>query len=136
MTAKLSLLNRRLVIEAGANDPKELFKQLGQVAEIFEADTCCGACGSLEIRPNCRTVDSYDYYSLHCSACGAELTFGQRKDGGLFAKRKDDSGNCLEDNGWRRYKSQRAIEASTAAAVRKSRCAYCTVRKRDRLASI
>jgi hypothetical protein len=48
---------------------------------------------SPEIRPNCRTVDGFDYYSLRCLACGAELSFGQRKDGsGLFPKRKTDDG--------------------------------------------
>lgn len=36
-----------------------------------------------------------------CSDCGAELAFGQRKDGGLFPKRKDESGAQMENNGWR-----------------------------------
>ena len=65
-------------------------------------------------------MDSFDYYSLRCSSCGAELAFGQRKDGGLFPRRKDDAGNYLEDNGWRRYKAQRAVEASAEPAGRRS----------------
>jgi hypothetical protein len=32
-----------LVIEVEGNDPKELFKQLGQMADTFETDTSCGA---------------------------------------------------------------------------------------------
>ena len=38
MTAKLSLLNRRLVIEATAADAKTLFREIGLMAEIFEVD--------------------------------------------------------------------------------------------------
>jgi hypothetical protein len=120
MTARLSLLNRRLIVEASGADPKSLFRELGLLAEIFEADAACGACHSQEIRPSCRIVDGYEYYSLHCTICGAELSFGQRKDGtGLFAKRKTDDGAPLPDGGWRRYQ-QRAIDAPASSSTRRS----------------
>jgi hypothetical protein len=119
MIAKLSLLSRRLIIEAEAADVKTLFRELGSAADVFEADDHCQACGSEPIRPHCRTVDGLEYYSLKCTECQAELSFGQRKDGGLFAKRKDDLGHNLEDGGWKRWQ-HRAIEAGTPAATRKA----------------
>lgn len=111
MKATLSLLNRRLVVTAEGADVKQMFRELGQMAEVFECDSQCGACGSLDIRPGFRSVDGFDYYSLCCSACGAQLSLGQRKDGGLFVKRKDEQGRPLPDNGWRKWQ-QRAIEAA------------------------
>ena len=111
MTAKLTLLSGRLLVEASGTDVKTLFRELGLMAEIFEADAACGACHSQEIRPSVRAVDGYEYYSLHCTICGAELSFGQRRDGsGLYPKRKTDDGSPLPDGGWRRYQ-QRAIDA-------------------------
>jgi hypothetical protein len=120
MTAKLTLLSRQLVIEATGADVKSLFRELGLLAEIFEADSACGSCGSPEIRPGCRLIDSFEYFFLHCSSCGAELAFGQRKDGGLFPRRKDDAGNFFEDNGWRHYKPQRTIEAIAVPVANKT----------------
>src|SRR5215469_8582217 len=99
MKARLALLHGRLAVEVDASDPKDLFRQLGQMAEVFEADAACGACGSEAIRPNCRSVDNFDYYALRCNACGAELSFGQRKDGGLFPKRQDGEGRLLAHGG-------------------------------------
>jgi len=85
MVASLSLLHGRLLIESEGADVKAIFRELGQLAEIFEADSACGACGSDSIRPNCRSVDGYEYFALHCTSCSAELSFGQRKDSnGLF----------------------------------------------------
>jgi hypothetical protein len=112
MTAKLTLLNRRLVVEASGTDVKTLFRELGLMTEIFEADCTCGACHSQEIRPSVRIIDGFEYYALHCTICGAELSFGQSKDGcGLYPKRKTDDGTPLPDNGWRRYQ-QRVIDAA------------------------
>jgi hypothetical protein len=91
MTAKLTLLNRRMVVEAEGADAKSLFSELGMLAEILEADASCGSCGSAEIRPGCRVIDQFEYFFLHCSACGAELSFGQRREGGLFPKRKTET---------------------------------------------
>ena len=120
MKARLALLHGRLIVEAEGTDPKVLFKELGAMAEVFEADVCCGACGSEAIRPNVRTVDGFDYYSLHCSQCHAELSFGQRRDGGLFAKRKHEDGKPLADGGWRRWQ-QRVIDAINAPSNRKEK---------------
>ena len=61
MKARLALLDRRLAVEADAGGVKELFQQIGQLVEVFEADLACGACGSTDIRPTCRTVEGYDY---------------------------------------------------------------------------
>jgi len=120
MIARLTLLNRRLIVEASATDAKTLFRELGLMAEIFEADATCGACHSQEIRPSVRIIDGFEYYALHCTICGAELSFGQRKDGsGLYPKRKTDDGAPLPDGGWRRYQ-QRAIDAPPSPAGRRN----------------
>jgi hypothetical protein len=82
---------------------KEALKQIGPIAEILDADSVCGKCASPNIYPSCRSVDKFDYYALTCSDCGAALSFGQRKDGGLWAKRKDENGNALDHRGWKLY---------------------------------
>lgn len=106
MKVRQALLHGRVVVEAEGDDVKQLWKQLGQAADAFEADSACGACGSANIRLNCRTVDKFDYYEIKCVDCGAELSFGQRMDGGLFPKRKDDDGRSLGSNGWRKYQAK------------------------------
>jgi hypothetical protein len=85
-----------------------------RTAQANSADDGDGFPVSLDAR------HSGEYFFLHCSSCGAELAFGQRKDGGLFPRRKVDSGSYFEENGWRRYKPQRAIEASAAPAANTS----------------
>jgi hypothetical protein len=100
MTAKLSLLHGRLVIGAAGADPKAVFRELGQLAEIFEPDPLCGECDSPEIRPGSQTVDGFDYYFLRCSSCGCELSLAQRRDGGLFPKPQTPPGRpCLTADG-------------------------------------
>jgi hypothetical protein len=114
MKATLSLLNRRLIVTSESPDIKQLFRELGQLGEVFECDSACGCCGSVEIRPSWRSIEDYEYFSLRCTACGAELSLGQRKDGGLYARRKDNEGRPVPNNGWHQYQ-QRALEAPPIA---------------------
>lgn len=77
----------------GAESLKGMFKALAMFAEIL-ADTKCGCCNSEQIKHEVRTVTkeggTFDYYGLRCTACGAQLNFGQNKDGkGLFSKRDE-----------------------------------------------
>ena len=74
-------------LEIQVNDPKEAVRILSDFSEILSEQNC-GACGSEAIRHEQKTVNSFDFYGLKCLACGAQLNFGQHKEGGtLFAKR-------------------------------------------------
>ena len=119
MKARITLLRGRLTIETEASDLKSLFKEVSAISDTFEADVSCGACGSEAIRPRVRTADGFDFYSLHCSQCHAELSFGQSRAGALFAKRKDENGKVLPDGGWRRWQQPRVIDAPLIPASRK-----------------
>lgn len=96
-------LGGRIMVKVEGASMKEALKQIGPIAEILDADSACGKCSSPNIYPSCRSVDKFDYYALTCSDCGAALSFGQRKDGGLWAKRKDEHGNALDHRGWKVY---------------------------------
>jgi hypothetical protein len=89
-----------LTFEFDSANVKELWKQIGEVQEVF-GETHCGACKSENIRFRCRTVEENDYYELHCTDCNKVKAYGQLKKGNkLFPKRKDKEGNWLKDNGW------------------------------------
>jgi hypothetical protein len=46
--------------------------------------SACDACGSQDVHLNHRKVKGFDFYGVRCKACGAELKFGQHKEGGSF----------------------------------------------------
>ena len=96
-------------VDLDASDQKSLFKGLAAFQEVFESDTCCGACKGKEIRFVVRTNDHGDFYELHCldRDCRARLSFGVHKQGGtLFPHRKDKEGRYLPNNGWLIYKRE------------------------------
>lgn len=54
---------------------------------LSECPQECGHCQSNNIAFNHRVASGYDFYALRCRKCGAEFSFGQRRDGGgLFPK--------------------------------------------------
>lgn len=90
-------------VEVEGKDAKECFTQLSAALEVFR-HTQCGACGSTEVVPQVRERDGNHYYELRCTACRAELGFGQKKaDGSLYPRRKDKNGQWLDNNGWTRW---------------------------------
>jgi ssDNA-binding Zn-finger/Zn-ribbon topoisomerase 1 len=47
----------------------------------------CDACGKPDIHLSHRqTKGGDDYYGVRCTACGAELSFHQKKTGGMYVK--------------------------------------------------
>jgi len=63
-------------------------------------DEACGKCKSKNTYHVIREVDENKYYELRCPDCYAKLPFGvNKKGGGLYAKRRDDSG-IRGTNGW------------------------------------
>ena len=86
MEAQIKALGGKVTIKVQGEDVKALFKELASAMEVFDAAQACELCQSTNIRFNVRTVDSFTFYGLKCE-CGAELSYGVRKDGsGLFPK--------------------------------------------------
>lgn len=101
MEAHYRAFGGKLVIKVEGSTIKDLFEQIGPVAEVLDGDDSCGKCGSAHIYPRAREAQGFTYYELVCSDCRAKLSFGQHKDGGtLWAKRADENGNALDNRGW------------------------------------
>ena len=116
MEAQYKTTNGRLLIKVDAETPKELFKRIAGVQEVFEAEHECGCCHSKDIQFRVRTVEENDFYELKCCDCGARFQYGQnKKGGGLFPKRRDEAGAFLQNNGWAKYQAATAATAATAS---------------------
>mgnify|MGYP001348781510 CR=1 FL=1 len=93
----------KALITVDAKTVKDAIKEFSEYAEEF-IEMICGACESTEVVPLHRLSKGYEFYEMHCMACGAALSFGQTKEGErLFPKRKDKDGNAYENDGWRKY---------------------------------
>lgn len=104
MEAHYRAFNGKLVIKVEGTTIKDLFEQIGPIAEVLDGDDACGKCGSLHIYPRARDAQGFTYYELVCSECGAKLSFGQHKEGGsLWAKRVEKDGTELPNRGWIKY---------------------------------
>ena len=112
MKATYRSADGRMTFEMEASSAKALFAKVALLQEIFESDTHCGCCQSSNLRFSHRiTGDDFHYYELRCGSCGAQMDFGQTKKGEqLFAKRKDENGNALGENGWYVWRSERTGE--------------------------
>lgn len=81
------------VIEAEAADPKEMFRRIATLDEIFGIHEC-GNCKSENLKFVHRTANRKDngaaceYYSIKCRDCHHEFKFGQKQAAGqpLFPK--------------------------------------------------
>lgn len=127
MEAHYRAFNGKLVIKVEGSTIKDLFEQIGPVAEVLDGDDCCGKCQSPHIFPRARDARKKDdgkqvtYYELVCSDCGAKLSFGQHSEGGtLWAKRTDDQGNALDHRGWKVYLGLPAPEKTNPQPIRPS----------------
>lgn len=90
----------RLTLEVEGASVKELFDQIGQVAEVLDADDKCGACGSPRIYPRAREAKGFMFYELMCGECQAKLSFGQHKTGDTLFPKRD---HAPKTRGWERY---------------------------------
>jgi len=94
----------KVLIEADGATVKEVFDQLGALADVFAAADKCGCCGAGEIVPHVREPQGFTYYELLCLSCGARLPLGQTKEGGqLFPKRRDEQGHAKDKGGWEKW---------------------------------
>ncbi len=102
MKALYTTANGRLKFELQAENVKDLFREVAQIEEIFDAEKKCGLCQSANIKPHYReTPDGYKFYELLCADCDAQFQFGQKKNTeALFPKRKEGTG------GWKKYEGK------------------------------
>jgi len=93
--------NGRLFFKVEGGTQKELFENIADLQEVFEADEACGMCKSTNIRFRVRDVKGNKYFELRCLECNAQFSFGQNKDmKSLFPKRRDEEGKPLPHGGW------------------------------------
>jgi hypothetical protein len=108
MKVRYTTENNRLTFELEATTGKQAFEIVAAIQELFE-EPACGCCKSAHIRCDVREFDGNSYYKLLCNACGAQLDFGQHKDGkGLFVKRTDkETKKPLPNRGWYVWQGQK-----------------------------
>lgn len=93
-------------IEVEAQSVKEALQAVCEYAQVF-GECQCGLCGSDKVMPCHRVAKGYEFYSMECLGCGAQLSFGQTKEGGrLFPKRKDQNGYEVGKHGWHQYQQE------------------------------
>lgn len=101
----------RIWLEVEAESVKEAIRDLSEFVEVFGESTC-GACGSDQVQPRHRSAKGYDFYEIACLSCRATLSFGQTREGGrLFAKRRDQDGREIGQNGWYVYQPQQTDDS-------------------------
>lgn len=104
MKATYRAFNDRLTFEVEGSNIKEVWQQVGPIAEALDSDSTCGACDSENIRLRFRKPKGFPYYELVCSNCGCCLNMGQvTAEPILFPKRKDENGNALPNHGWVKF---------------------------------
>jgi hypothetical protein len=96
-----------LTFEFEAQSPKDVFCRLALLDSLFTESTC-GVCGSARIRFVRRDIDNGFYLEQRCQEpnCGAQLSFGQNKEGGgIYVKNWDkDNKRPMPNRGWYIYK--------------------------------
>lgn len=93
-------------LEWETDNLKTLFETMADWSELLDIDVC-GKCGKKNLQFTVRNVQDNNFYELRCKDCRARLSFGLKKDGKtVFARRKDNGGNWLPDNGWMKWDSK------------------------------
>lgn len=108
-------VSKNLSVEVEGEDNKSVFKGISDAQALFE-DSCCGDCGSEDVKYQVREVEDNQFYEMVCKKCFAKLSYGHAKTGGkMYAKRmevdnkgkaiKDESGKGkqLPHRGWVKY---------------------------------
>jgi hypothetical protein len=106
MKVKYTTPSKRVEIELEVTTGKQAFEFVAAVQELFE-EPACGKCKSEILHCVVREIQGNKYFSLSCAQCGAQLDFGQNKDGkGIFVKRYDKDKQPLPNNGWYHWKTK------------------------------
>lgn len=85
-TLKIKIGSKSLEI-TGEGDNKQVIKNFSFWSQLPDK---CGLCKSNNMALNYRSPKGNDYYGLKCLDCGADLNFGQYKQGGGFFLRSDE----------------------------------------------
>ena len=102
--AQVKSRNGRLLIKVEGATIKALFTAIAEAQEVFDGDVRCGACQSNYIVFRTRTNEKFLFFEQVCRECGAVLTYGQQREGGgLWPKRKGESGDLFENHGWVKF---------------------------------
>lgn len=120
MKCHLTAAGGQLTFELSGETTKDLFEQISNVQEIFEAEKSCGCCNGEDLRFLARQVEDFKFYEIACQnpQCRARFAFGQAKKGGnLFPKRKDEDGEWLANRGWAKFVPKTEAVASGPVAA-------------------
>ena len=82
------------MLEVQENDFKSMWKKASFIGDFHDK---CGKCGSENIAPMQKSPKGNDYWGLKCKDCGAEMTFHQKKEGGMYIR---------YDDGWTKFGEQ------------------------------
>lgn len=121
-----------ITIKVEARGMEEMFQALAPIQEVLGNNTCCGKCGSNQVRLSHRKTpdNKHDLYEIVCEgvndngfSCNAKLALGKNNMGNLFPRRykqekqkdgswqpaTDNDGKrvYLPDNGWVRWDSKK-----------------------------
>lgn len=84
ITIKIKVGNSQL--EYQAEDVKKIHKFASVYGALPEKCECCGSPALYLFH---KAPKENDYFGVKCKACGAELTFHQKKEGGFYVKHDD-----------------------------------------------
>lgn len=115
---KAHIRTKHGTFEADGATPKDLFKKMAAIHEVFSED-CCGICGNesirMVVRPN-KKGNLFFEYQCQDYKCGGYLSVGQseQKPGELFPVRKlmpngkpsFKEGDFGKTNGWTTYRGE------------------------------
>jgi hypothetical protein len=77
--AQVKLGRMTLGLSGDANHETDVFKAMTVWSEILPDK--CKECGSDDLGLRHRKAQNYDFYSVRCNKCRAELRMGQTKEG-------------------------------------------------------
>lgn len=114
MRAEYTTSNGRLKFVVEGATAKDIWGELGEIQELFDAENQCGCCQSNDIHYRKRVSKAksgknagsiFDYYELVCMDCHARFEFGALKppSTSLFPKRRGEDGQPLPNGGWSKY---------------------------------
>ncbi len=98
-----------LTIEIECEMLVDVYRKMSMLQQAITNEPC-GMCGKEKTHFEHRKAGDegeYDYYSMRCQDCRAELKIGQhKKGGGMYIKRKGADGRWdKEHKGWSRYEA-------------------------------
>lgn len=107
MAIKLTTTIGNFTVEVEGETQLEAFDNMAEMAELLSVGVHCGKSGATDTIPVRRMTGDFIFREWKCVSSGATLGMGQKKEGGLFPRRKDKEGNWLEDNGWQTWAARK-----------------------------